>query len=36
VSVEIARAHGGDLSVVSSVGTGATLVLKLPLAGDES
>ena len=35
-SFEIARAHGGDLSVVSSVGTGATLVLKLPLVGDES
>jgi two-component system NtrC family sensor kinase len=35
-SFEIARAHGGDLSVVSSVGTGATFVLKLPLAGDES
>ena len=34
--LEIARAHGGDLSVVSSVGTGATFVLKLPLAGDES
>jgi signal transduction histidine kinase len=33
-SLEIARAHGGDLSVVSSVGTGATFVLKLPLAGD--
>jgi signal transduction histidine kinase len=35
-SLEIARAHGGDLSVVSSVGTGATFVLKLPLAGEES
>ena len=35
-SFEIARAHGGDLSFVSSVGTGATFVLKLPLAGDES
>ena len=35
-SLEIARAHGGDLSVVSSVGAGATLVLKLPLVGDES
>ncbi len=32
-SLEIARAHGGDLSVVSSVGTGATFVLRLPLAG---
>ena len=35
-SIEIARAHGGDLSVVPSVGTGATFVLKLPLAGDDS
>ena len=33
-SFEIARAHGGDLSFVSSVGTGATFVLKLPLAGE--
>ena len=33
-SLEIARAHGGDLSVVSSVGTGATFVLRLPLVGD--
>jgi two-component system, NtrC family, sensor kinase len=33
-SIEIARAHGGDLSVVSTVGGGATHVLKLPLAGD--
>jgi two-component system NtrC family sensor kinase len=32
-SLEIARAHGGDLAAVSSVGTGATFVLKLPLAG---
>jgi two-component system NtrC family sensor kinase len=32
-SYEIARAHGGDLTAVSSVGTGATFVLKLPLAG---
>jgi two-component system NtrC family sensor kinase len=35
-SLEVARAHGGVLSVVSSVGTGATFVLKLPLAGEES
>jgi two-component system NtrC family sensor kinase len=35
-SFEIARAHGGDLSFVSSLGTGSTFVLKLPLAGDES
>jgi two-component system NtrC family sensor kinase len=35
-SLEIARAHGGDLSVVSSVGAGATFVLKLPIAGDDS
>ena len=35
-SFEIARAHGGDLSFVSSVGTGATFVLKLPLAGERS
>ena len=34
-SFEIARAHGGVLSVVS-VGTGATFVLRLPLAGDAS
>ena len=33
-SSEIARAHGGDLRLVSSVGTGATFVLKLPLAGE--
>jgi two-component system NtrC family sensor kinase len=32
-SREIARAHGGDLTAVSAVGTGATFVLKLPLAG---
>jgi signal transduction histidine kinase len=32
-SLEIARAHGGDLTAVSSVGTGATFVLKLPFAG---
>jgi signal transduction histidine kinase len=32
-SVEIARAHGGDLALVSSVGTGATFVLRVPLAG---
>ena len=32
-SHEIARAHCGDLTAVSSVGTGATFVLKLPLAG---
>ena len=32
-SLEIARAHGGDLTAVSSVGTGGTFVLKLPLAG---
>ena len=32
-SLEIARAHGGDLGVISSVGTGATLVLRLPLDG---
>lgn len=32
-SLEIARAHGGDLTAVSSVGAGATFVLKLPLAG---
>ena len=31
-SFKIARAHGGDLSF--AVGTGATFVLKLPLAGD--
>jgi signal transduction histidine kinase len=35
-SLEIARAHGGDLSVVSSVGAGATFVLRLPLAGDRA
>ena len=29
----IARAHGGDLTAVSSVGTGGTFLLKLPLAG---
>jgi len=34
--LEIARAHGGDLTVVSSVGTGASFVLRLPLAGDPS
>jgi two-component system NtrC family sensor kinase len=33
-SLEIARAHGGDLGVVSTVGTGATFVLNLPLAED--
>jgi len=32
-SLEIARGHGGDLALVSSVGTGATFVLRLPLAG---
>jgi signal transduction histidine kinase len=32
-SHEIAGAHGGDLTAVSSVGTGGTFVLKLPLAG---
>jgi signal transduction histidine kinase len=32
-SLEIARAHGGVLTAVSSVGTGATFILKLPLAG---
>lgn len=32
-SHEIARAHGGNLTAVSSVGTGGTFVLKLPLAG---
>jgi two-component system, NtrC family, sensor kinase len=35
-SLEIARAYGGDLTVVSSVGAGATFVLTLPLAGDEA
>lgn len=34
--LEIARAHGGDLAVVSSVGTGASFVLRLPIAGDAS
>ena len=33
-SVEIARAHGGELSVVSTVGAGAAYVLKLPLSGE--
>jgi signal transduction histidine kinase len=32
-SLEIARTHGGDLTAVSSVGTGATFIVKLPLAG---
>ena len=35
-SFEIARALGGDLSVIPSVGAGATFLLKLPIAGDES
>ena len=35
-SLEITRAHGGELSAVSSVGGGTTFVLKLPLAGEES
>ena len=33
-SREIARTHGGELSLVTSVGSGATFVLRLPLAGD--
>ena len=33
-SVEIARAHGGELSVVSTVGAGTTHVMKLPLTGE--
>jgi len=33
-SLDIARAHGGDLSVVSSLGVGAKFVLRLPLGGD--
>jgi two-component system OmpR family sensor kinase len=32
-SHEIARAHGGNLTAVSSLETGGTFVLKLPLAG---
>jgi signal transduction histidine kinase len=32
-SHEIAGAHGGDLTAVSSVGSGGTFVLKLPLSG---
>ena len=36
VSFEIAREHGGDLSAVSTVGAGATYVLRLPLAAEES
>jgi two-component system NtrC family sensor kinase len=35
-SLEIARAHGGELSAVSAVGGGTTFVLKLPLSGEES
>ncbi len=31
-SLEIARAHGGDLIALSSVGAGASLVLRLPVA----
>jgi len=32
VSLEIARAHGGDLIALSSVGAGASFVLRLPIA----
>jgi len=35
-SFEIARAHGGELSVAPTVGAGTTFVLKLPLAEEES
>jgi signal transduction histidine kinase len=35
-SFEIARAHGGELSVVPTVGAGTTFVLKLPLAEEEA
>jgi signal transduction histidine kinase len=35
-SLEIVRAQGGDLSTVSTVGSGTTFVLKLPLADEES
>ena len=35
-SLEIARAHAGELSTVSAVGGGTTFVLRLPLAGEES
>jgi signal transduction histidine kinase len=35
-SLELARAHSGELSVVPRVGGGTTFVLKLPLAEEES
>ena len=35
-SLEIARAHGGELNTVATVGGGTTFVLKLPLAGEDS
>jgi len=35
-SLELARAHGGELSTVSTVGGGTTFVLRLPLAEEES
>jgi signal transduction histidine kinase len=31
-SLEIARSHGGDLIALSSVGAGASFVLRLPIA----
>src|SRR5262245_26284596 len=32
--LEIARMHGGELTIVPSIGAGATVVLRLPLVGD--
>jgi signal transduction histidine kinase len=34
ISYEIVRAHGGELRVASSPGTGTTFEVRLPLAAD--